>query len=348
MSWLEAKWAYGPKNDRRGPFSKKEIQDLIESGVIAPETPVSKHNERNDYSGVNDYPAIKTELSVYFPREVYIAATKDAQMPDRYMWLGLFAQSFLLAVGYFRGWDPRNIRWAVLFSGWFWGADWFLMAGRGYKLPTRAIVYTILSGLLVNVFPSMIYFYYRNKQLKRSLTPIWLSIACFLLMAGLSYALPRPDNMDLAELNRLGNEAYNKKDYHAAVEWFSKATEQGNAQAQNWLGWMYANGRGVERDDKQAVELYRKAAEQGNVQAQTNLGWMYANGRGVEKDYTQALEWRRKAAEQGHAQAQNRLGEMYENGRGVEKDYYTAVEWYRKAAAQGNKDAEEALKRLAP
>ena len=42
-----------------------------------------------------------------------------------------------------------------------------------------------------------------------------------------------------------------------------------------------------------------QAAEQGNAQAQFNLGWMYANGEGVRQDPVQAVQWYRKAAEQG-------------------------------------------------
>lgn len=44
-----------------------------------------------------------------------------------------------------------------------------------------------------------------------------------------------------------------------------------------------------------------QAAEQGNAQAQLNLGWMYANGQGVRQDDAQAAQWFRKASEQGDA-----------------------------------------------
>jgi TPR repeat protein len=59
-----------------------------------------------------------------------------------------------------------------------------------------------------------------------------------------------------------------------AVVWYRKAAEQGDAQAQNNLGVMYQNGRGVAHDDAQAVFWYRKAAVQGNTDAQRNLHQM--------------------------------------------------------------------------
>ena len=77
---------------------------------------------------------------------------------------------------------------------------------------------------------------------------------------------------------------------------------------------MYQNGRGVTKDYKKAVEWYTKAAEQGNAQGQFNLGYMYRNGKGVTKDDKKAVEWYTKSAEQGNAHGQNNLGYMYENG----------------------------------
>jgi TPR repeat protein len=134
-----------------------------------------------------------------------------------------------------------------------------------------------------------------------------------------------------------------KKDYAEAVVWFRKAAEQGEATGQNELGVMYAEGRGVTQDYAQAVTWFRKAAEQGDATAQTNLGIKYDNGQGVKQDNGQALVWYRKAAEQGNATAQRNLGTMYAYGKGVKQDYTQAVVWYRKAAEQGDATAQNEL-----
>ena len=52
------------------------------------------------------------------------------------------------------------------------------------------------------------------------------------------------------------------------------------------------------------AELTRQAAEQGAAEAQYNLGSMYADGRGVPKDEAEAARWYRLAADQGDASAQ--------------------------------------------
>ena len=40
-------------------------------------------------------------------------------------------------------------------------------------------------------------------------------------------------------------QAYEQRDYAAAVKWFRKAAEQGNASAQGMLGIMHAEGQGA-------------------------------------------------------------------------------------------------------
>jgi TPR repeat protein len=66
----------------------------------------------------------------------------------------------------------------------------------------------------------------------------------------------------------------------------------------------------VAQDDGKAVELYTKAAEQGDADAQYNLAYMYQHGRGVAQDYGKAVELYTKAADQKHADAQCQLGTM--------------------------------------
>ena len=56
-----------------------------------------------------------------------------------------------------------------------------------------------------------------------------------------------------------------------AVNWYRKAAEQGNADAQYMLGVAYMSGDGVVQDEAEAMKWYRKAAEQGHVGAKSSL-----------------------------------------------------------------------------
>lgn len=61
------------------------------------------------------------------------------------------------------------------------------------------------------------------------------------------------------------------RNYAEVAEKYCKAAKYGDADAQYALGWMYANGRGVEENKKIAVQLYTMAAEQGHARAKESL-----------------------------------------------------------------------------
>jgi TPR repeat protein len=71
----------------------------------------------------------------------------------------------------------------------------------------------------------------------------------------------------------------------------------------------YDIGEGVSQDKIEAVKWYRLAAEQGNAEAQYYLGVSYDIGEGVSQDKIEAVKWYRLAAEQGHAEAQDMLSQ---------------------------------------
>jgi uncharacterized protein len=134
------------------------------------------------------------------------------------------------------------------------------------------------------------------------------------------------------------------KDYQESFKWYRKAAEQGDTKAQEKVGLYYYTGRGVGKDCNEAIKWYKKAAEQGeDVNEQRWLGLKYETGHDVARDYNEAIKWYRKAAEQGDAEAQFRLGFMYDEGKGVPQDYAAAVKWYRKAAEQGDDSSQSFL-----
>ncbi len=106
---------------------------------------------------------------------------------------------------------------------------------------------------------------------------------------------------------KTGMKAYKAKDYKAALKEWMPLAEQDDPKAQNSLGFMYLNGRGIAKDKAKAVFWFRKAADHGNARAQGNLGIMYENGWGVAKNDTKAVYWYRKAAKQGYAKAEKNL-----------------------------------------
>ena len=80
---------------------------------------------------------------------------------------------------------------------------------------------------------------------------------------------------------------------------------------------------------------WRALAEQGDADAQDFIGTLYFEGWGVPKDYTKARQWWKKAATQGSASAQSDLGLLYAKGLGGTQDLVQAYMWYSLAAGNG-------------
>lgn len=91
---------------------------------------------------------------------------------------------------------------------------------------------------------------------------------------------------------------------------------------------------------------WKPLAERGYAEAQYNVGWLYANGNGMNVDITTAVYWWQSAAEQGHADAQFAIALAYTTGEGIKKDMTQAVSWYLRAAKQGHQDSRDILTRL--
>lgn len=147
------------------------------------------------------------------------------------------------------------------------------------------------------------------------------------------------------------------------VKNLSARVQQGDPEAEFWLGMLYADGRAVPKDKARSENLLLQSAEKGYAPAEYRVGMMFypqdipkaekwllaAAGHGNAEaqmwlgaayeqqwfgitDLQEAQKWYRKAAEQGQPDAQTELGMMYEQGDGVPQDYVAAVGWYRKAA----------------
>ena len=75
-----------------------------------------------------------------------------------------------------------------------------------------------------------------------------------------------------------GQTAYNAGDYATALRLWRPLAEQGDARAQNNLGVMYENAKGVPQDINEAVRLYRLAAAQAALAASGVVAYVAAGG----------------------------------------------------------------------
>ena len=99
---------------------------------------------------------------------------------------------------------------------------------------------------------------------------------------------------------------------YKALEWLLKAANHGHANAQNFLGFMYTNRKGIDdsvkNNDEIAVQWFLKAANKNHIEAQFNLGIMYENGgNGLPVNYKKAIKWYKKSEYKGHKKAKNSI-----------------------------------------
>ncbi len=91
---------------------------------------------------------------------------------------------------------------------------------------------------------------------------------------------------------------------------FNKAIASSNKRELTEWGRRYQHGEGVARDLDNAIRLYCKAARAGDVDAQYYLGYMYANGTGVRRDEELAAAWLHLAAAKNDPQSKRILSRL--------------------------------------
>lgn len=124
--------------------------------------------------------------------------------------------------------------------------------------------------------------------------------------------------------------AYEQKNYAVAFKEFSPLAEQGNADAQLYLGKMYMMGQGVLQDPNQAMKWLKASALQGNADAQFFVGSYFVL---PHRDIAEGVKWLRLSADQGQQDAQLLLGKTYLQGdKDLPRDPVQAEMWMRLAA----------------
>lgn len=118
-------------------------------------------------------------------------------------------------------------------------------------------------------------------------------------LGSITYLTPRrPIRTTAADCRLRGGEyvEYDRADYRTALNVWLPQAQEGNAEAQTYVGEIFEKGIGGEPDYPSAAQWYQRAAEQNFTRAQVNLGYLYEKGLGVEKSVAIALNWYRQAS----------------------------------------------------
>lgn len=136
-------------------------------------------------------------------------------------------------------------------------------------------------------------------------------------------------------------------------ESFLHRAEQGDSDAQCYLGHLYLSGKGgVTKNFEKAKYWYGKVIDNegadAKIVAHANfvMGRLYASGKGVIQNYKTALQCFKIAAKQGYTDAHINIGLLYAKGLGVSKDYQQALYWWELAALKGHPTAPGYVRQL--
>ncbi|MGB0684396.1 MAG: tetratricopeptide repeat protein [Magnetovibrionaceae bacterium] len=150
--------------------------------------------------------------------------------------------------------------------------------------------------------------------------------------------------MDFLEGNQV---KFIAQDINRAAEWFLRAAELGNAQAQNQIGNMYLSGQGVEQDTTRAAKWHEAAAKQGIIDSKVKFGRMLIDGNGIEQDAKKGIEIMAEGVSATmDTDLEREIAQAYLEGRGVEQDIPMAVEWLEKLGRKGDSWAQFQLAKL--
>ena len=124
-----------------------------------------------------------------------------------------------------------------------------------------------------------------------------------------------------------GFKEYEKKNYQLAFEHWQEGANQNDTLSQFYLGLLYKNGLGINRDYTKAFELFEIVSGKGLIEGYYNLGLLYYNGLGTEKNYNKAF-FNFNIAKDKIVESYYYLGVIYSEPRGIEIDYLKAERFF--------------------
>lgn len=164
----------------------------------------------------------------------------------------------------------------------------------------------------------------------------------------------RAQQGEAADQNEVGGWYYRgrhvERNYETALQWWSRAAQQGNALAIGNMALCYQTGNGIAADSVRAVQLYDRSlrtgnphlfrsfenqAANGNVFAATYLAHCYKEGIGTRKNVDKYIEYLTIAANKGSVSSRTELGLAYYNRH----DYTQAFNNFSMAALRGDVNA---------
>ena len=135
-----------------------------------------------------------------------------------------------------------------------------------------------------------------------------------------------------------------KKDMKEASKWITKAAGKGHETAKFKLLYWDVEKNGLKGGNKAKVDALKAKAEEGNPQAQYYVGKMHAHGVGMKKNSDKALQLLNKAALVGILEAEREAVIVRENKQRDDVVAKKRAEEKKKAAQKARQEKEKQAK----
>ena len=132
------------------------------------------------------------------------------------------------------------------------------------------------------------------------------------------------------------------KSVEKAIDWFKKAADLGNENAQYSLAKIYIEEKDFEKVNS-AIKMLEKLAENNNMMAEYTLGSIYADYESQYYDLEKAIGYLERSAEQDNQFAEYKLGVIYADPEGQHYDLEKAISYLEQSVKQDNQFAEYKL-----
>ncbi len=152
--------------------------------------------------------------------------------------------------------------------------------------------------------------------------------------------------VEMAQNFDFGREGF-VSDQIEALNWYTKAAEQGHGLAQVTLGVKYASGgTGFVKDVIRSARWFLIAAQQNYDTAQYAIANCFLQGSGVQQNLEKAYYWFQQSADKGIDEARYKMANMLLEGYGTDEEVDALMGWFSFFADENRSDAQYMYSKL--
>lgn len=123
-----------------------------------------------------------------------------------------------------------------------------------------------------------------------------------------------------------------KINFQEAMSWYQVAYDNGNKMASVYLGYLYLNGLGTDKDVNKAIEYFDKAISNNEIEGYSGLARVYLENKDLENAPSLCYNNAKKAYDEKSPMGTFLMAYLTETGYGTQTNIVGAKELYKKLA----------------